>query len=244
MKGAILGVNPIVRIVDLTHEIPPQNIHSAGFTLFAAHQTFPPETIHLAVVDPGVGSARRAVIASTENHVFVAPDNGILSLVYEHAKLLQVFEITSGKFFRHPVSATFHGRDVFAPVAGALSLGVLPSEFGAEVFDFVRFNLRRPQPIDKNTIVAEILHIDHFGNCVTNITRRDLPQKFLKKGFRVQINKHEITKQFDFYSQADEKEIFTIFGSADFLEIVAFKASAADLLQVDIGHPLELKITA
>jgi S-adenosylmethionine hydrolase len=242
MKGAILSVNADAQIVDLTHECPPQNVRTAGFTLFAAHPTYPQQTIHLAIVDPGVGSTRRAIVAVTENSVFVAPDNGILSFIYWQAKTFKVFQITNDKYFRKPISATFHGRDIFAPIAGVLSLGIKPEEIGLEISDFVRFEIARPQQSDENTIAAEILHIDHFGNCITNIIREDLPKKFLEKGFSLVVNQREVTKHLDFYAQATEKEIFTIWGSANFLEIVAFKASAANLLQIGHNQSIELKI--
>src|ERR1700749_837742 len=128
MKGALLSANPEARIVDITHEIPPHDIEAAAFTLLAAFETFPEGTVHVAVVDPGVGSARRAIVVEGAGQFFVGPDNGVFGHVYERLKRFRVFHVVEEKFFRESVSATFHGRDVFAPVAGALSRGTRPSE--------------------------------------------------------------------------------------------------------------------
>lgn len=240
MKGAILSVNPEARIFDITHEAPPHNIRSAAFTLLAAHSTYPKGSIHVAIVDPGVGSARRPILAVGENYFFIAPDNGILSWIYENESEISVFHITNNRFFRQPVSNTFHGRDVFAPVAGALSRGVLPAELGEEITDFVRFETSKPLKIDENTIRAEIIHIDHFGNCVTNLTQNDLLPNF--REFSIEINEREISRLQNFYAEATQKgEIFTIFGSAGFLEIVAFQDSAARLLKAGIAQTLTVK---
>lgn len=240
MKGAILSVNPAAQIVDITHDSPAHDIRAASFTLFAAHLAFPKNTIHLCVVDPGVGSERRAIVAVTESYLFVAPDNGVLSLIYLQEPDAQVFHITNERFFRQPVSATFHGRDVFAPIAGALSRGVLPTELGVQINDFVRFKTSFPNQINEYTIQAEILHIDHFGNCLTNITRNDLQLDF--QHFALEINNQKISKRQNFFAEARrDGEIFMIFGSAGFLEIVAFKDSAARLLNAEVGIEVWLK---
>lgn len=126
VKGAILSVNPAAVIADITHEIPPQDIDAGAFTLLSAYQTFPAGTIHVAVVDPGVGSARRAIIVKAEKHFFVGPDNGLFTYIYDRAPSHRTHHVTAEKYFRHPVSSTFHGRDIFAPVAAALSAGVKP----------------------------------------------------------------------------------------------------------------------
>jgi S-adenosyl-L-methionine hydrolase (adenosine-forming) len=242
MKGALLSVNADAKIVDITHEIEPQNIRSAAFNIFAAYRAFPEGAIHAIVVDPGVGSARRALVVVGERHLFVAPDNGVLSLVYENEPEAAVFEITNDRFFRQPVSRTFHGRDVFAPVAGALSLGVLPSELGEQIYDFVRFETARPRYDDAQTIVGEIIHIDRFGNCITNIKRDDFPIDLNANNLRLTINGREISKLHFFYAEAESNEIFMIAGSADFLEISKFQKSAAAELNVNVGQKLEFKI--
>ncbi len=242
MKGAILFVNPEAKIIDLTHDSPPHDIRAAAFTLLAAHSTFPKGAIHVCVVDPGVGSERRAILAITENYFFVAPDNGVLSLIYEQEPDARVFRITNDRFFRHPTSTTFHGRDIFAPVAGALSRGVLPIELGEEITDFVKFEAAKPHQLDEQTIQARIIHIDHFGNCITNLRREDLPQNFHAGSLTAEINHQKIFRMQTFFAQAvRDGELFMIFGSAGFLEVVAFQKSAADILQAKVADTVLLK---
>ena len=242
MKGALLTVNEAAKIVDITHEIQAHDVRAGAFALFAAHDTFPLGTIHVAVVDPGVGSARRAIVATADDHIFVAPDNGLLTLIYKNAAQLNVYELTNDRFFRHPVSRTFHGRDIFAPVAGALSRGVLPIELGEEITDFVEFEFNQPQRIREDVIETEILQIDRFGNCLVNLRRADVPPEFWQTGFRLEINGREIARLQNFYAEtAVVGSVFMIFGSADFLELVAFRQSAAELLDARVGQPLLVK---
>jgi len=170
MKGALLSVNPRAQVVDITHEIPPQDIEAGAFTLLAAFEAFPAGTVHVAVVDPGVGSMRRAVVVEGGGHIFVGPDNGVFGHVYERVAPFRVFHVTNEKYFRPRVSETFHGRDVFAPVAGALAGGVRAEELGPSVEDFVRLPFARPSRDAEGALVASIIHVDRFGNCVTNIT--------------------------------------------------------------------------
>src|SRR5215208_1866290 len=144
LKGAVLASNPEALVVDITHEVPPYDVEAGAFTLRAAFETFPEGTVHVAVVDPGVGSERRAVVVAGRGHTFVGPDNGLFGHVYERVRPFRVFHVTNESHFRREVSATFHGRDVFAPVAGALSRGVRPEEFGPEVEDFVRLSTSSP----------------------------------------------------------------------------------------------------
>lgn len=242
MKGAILSINPEAIPVDITHEIKTFDVKAAALTLFAAHQTFPSGTIHVCVVDPGVGSARRPILAISKNHLFVAPDNGVLGFIYENEPSVRVFHITNDRFFRHPVSTTFHGRDIFAPVAGAVSRGVLPGELGEEITDFVRLELPKISQSDEETIIAEVFHIDHFGNCLLNLKSDDLPEKFHTSRFRVETANQTISKFQSFYSaSAHQGDIFLIYGSADFLEIVAYKDSAARLLNLSVGQQVKVR---
>jgi S-adenosylmethionine hydrolase len=233
MKGAILSVNEIAKIVDITHEIPPQDILSASFTLRACYKNFPKKTIFVAVVDPGVGSNRRAILVETNDYYFVAPDNGLLSFVFDAEKDFRVFELTNEKFFAENVSRTFHGRDVFAPVAAHLSKGAKPSEFGAEVKDFIHFESANPRKISASKIEAEIIHIDRFGNLITNLEEKDLPASF-----SLEISGKIIYKMQDFFAEAETGEVFMILGSASFLEIVAFRDSAANLLNAKVGQKI------
>jgi S-adenosylmethionine hydrolase len=235
MKGAILSINSDAQIVDITHEIAPQNIRSAAFTLSACYEDFPAGTIFVCVVDPGVGSNRKAILVETEKYFFIAPDNGLLSFIFESQMDFRVFEITNEKFFRQSVSRTFHGRDVFAPAAAHLSNKIAPKEFGSEIDNFVSFETAKPRRISGETIEAEIVHTDNFGNLITNLRREDLPEKF-----SVEINGKVIEKLVSFYAEAEVGELFVIFGSAGFLEITARENSASKLLNAANGE----KITA
>lgn len=228
MKGVILSINHSAKIVDVTHEVPPQNIRAASFTLRACYRNFPENTIFTAIVDPGVGSERRAILVKTEKYFFIAPDNGILSFVFEETGDFRVFNLTNDKYFAENVSTTFHGRDVFAPVAAHLSLGLPPNVFGAEIDDFTRFNETSRQ--------FEIIHIDRFGNLITNLKREDLPEKFV-----LEIKGNRIENLRKFYAEAEKSEIFMIIGSLGFLEIVAFQDSAKNILRAEIGQKVQLK---
>ena len=193
MKGVILSINPHARIVDITHEIPPQNIPAGAFMLSAACQAFPSETIHVAVVDPGVGSTRRPLVVSGCNQYFVGPDNGLFSFIFERDREARVFHLTNEDYFRRPVSQTFHGRDVFAPVAAALSKGVRPEQLGVEIKDYQLLAQLKPRRRDARTIEATIIHIDRFGNCITNLTAEDVTGEMVERGLCMSVNGREIT---------------------------------------------------
>ena len=241
VKGVILATNPRARIVDITHDIPPHDIEAAAFTLLAACSSFPAGTIHVAVVDPGVGSSRRPILIQTRDQFFVGPDNGIFSYVCEDGanagSTPEIFHLTNTKYFRHPVSSTFNGRDIFAPVAAALSKGVKPSELGATITDFVGLPPLKPEASREGKIKARIIHIDHFGNCVTNITRDELTAKMIAAGAKLRL-KGKLVKSFRKYfaeETGSRDKLFGIWGSAGFLEIAATNDSAAKLLQAKRG---------
>jgi S-adenosylmethionine hydrolase len=243
MKGAILCVNREARIFDITHEIPPHDIRAAAFTLNSLYRTFPPLTIHVAVVDPGVGSSRRPLLVRAGGQYFVGPDNGLFSYIFhDYDADVDVFELSNEKYFRPSVSTTFHGRDIFAPVAGALSNGVAPEELGTEALDdYIRLDFDfSPLMNSDNRLEASIVHIDHFGNCVTNLTQRDFAEAMNERWSKIVINGHEITSFRRFYAQdeTDSAGLFAIWGSAGFLEIVAFKDSAARRLKAERGQKL------
>ena len=221
VKGAILSVNPSAVIVDITHEIPPQDVAAGAFTLLAAYKTFPAGTIHVAVVDPGVGSTRRPIIVSANGQFFVGPDNGLFTYIYDREPSHRIIHVTADRFFRPEPSTTFHGRDIFAPVAAALSNGVAIEEFGAEINDEIRLpSLETP---------LRIIHIDRFGNCVTNITRDRLDSESLI------INGRTIREFRQFYGEGDNESLFAIWGSAGFLEISVNGGSAARVLGANRG---------
>lgn len=225
VKGAILSVNPSAVVVDITHEIPPQDVAAGAFTLLAAYKTFPTKTIHVAVVDPGVGSTRRPIIVSANEQFFVGPDNGLFTYICDREPSHRIFHVTADRYFRPEPSTTFHGRDIFAPVAAALSNGVAVEEFGPEINDEVRLpSLETP---------LRIIHIDHFGNCVTNITRDQFPSKIV-------VNEKTISEFRQFYGEETGTGLFAIWGSAGFLEISVNGRSAAQVLGVKRGDPVSL----
>jgi hypothetical protein len=231
MKGVILSINPKAVIVDITHEIPPQDIAAGAFTLLAAHSNFPTGTIHVAVVDPGVGSTRRPIVVSAGDHLFVGPDNGLFTYLYmryvNHD--YKIFHLTASQYFRESVSNTFHGRDIFAPVAAALSNGVKPSSLGEQIRGGqIRLPVREE---------PTIIHIDHFGNLITDIADRAFP-----KGVSLAVNGRAITTFRRFYGEAigAADEPFVIAGSAGLLEIAVNGGSAARVLGVKRGDPVEI----
>lgn len=238
MKGVILSINNNVRIIDITHEIPPQDINSASFTLNACYNNFPEQTIFVAVVDPGVGSDRRAILVETDKYCFIAPDNGLLSFVFDTKDNFRVYELSDERFFNKPVSKTFHGRDIFSPAAAYLSNGIKPIEFGKEIKDFVYNKTDQPTKINEEMIEAEIIHIDHFGNLVTNLKREDLPKKFT-----LSLNDKKIEKFRDYFAGAEKGELFMIYGSSEFLEIVSNQDSAQNILKVEVGQKVLIKIS-
>ena len=236
MKGAILSVNKSAQIVDITHEVAPQNIRSANFTLRACYKNFPAQTIFVAVVDPGVGSERRAILVEAGEYFFVAPDNGLLSFAFNESKNFRVFQLTNRTFFARDISSSFHGRDIFAPVAAHLSNGVEPEQLGAEITDFVCFEENNPRRISESEIDAEIIAIDRFGNLITNLKKEDLPEKFT-----LEIGAAHIETVREFFAGGAGEEAFMIFGSAGFLEISVFQGSAEKLLQAGIGQQILVK---
>ena len=244
MKGALLSVNPRATIVDLTHEIPAHDVAAGALALVAAYATFPPQTVHVAVVDPGVGSARRPVAIATHDYFFVGPDNGLFSYACERERDVHAFHLTNADYFRPNVSSTFHGRDIFAPVAGALTNGVAPAQLGAEITDLARLPTLAPKRAADGSLTAAVIHIDRFGNCVTNITRAELSEaEIARGGVSLQVGAHQVRTFRRYFAEGDMgmREVFAIWGSAGFLEIAAARASAAHLLGIERGHPVKVQ---
>lgn len=243
MRGVLLSRSPHVPVVDITHDVPPQDIHAAAFTLLAAYRVFPDGVIHTVVVDPGVGSARRPIIVTAAGQMFVGPDNGVFSYIYDREPDARVFHVTNDRVFRHPVSTTFHGRDVFAPVAAALSVGVPPADLGIEIGDAVRLEPLRVERTDGGSLRGRIIHVDRFGNCVTNVTPADLPEGNLSHGFRLLAGGREIRTLRRYYADegARDGDLFAIWGSAGFLEISANRDSAARRLNLRRGDPITIE---
>jgi len=244
MKGVTLSLNPHARIVDITHEIPFQDIESGAFTLLATSGSFPAGTIHVAVVDPGVGSSRRAIMVQAARQFFVGPDNGIFSYICDLQPDHRVFHLTNEKYFRKPVSATFHGRDIFAPVAAALSLGVNPKELGTEIKNPVRLQPLAAGKFENGKLKARIIHVDRFGNCITNVTQNRLSAEMIEAGAQLVVNGTTIRSFRQFFAEetSDPDKLFAIWGSAGFLEIAATNRSAAQLLKARRGQEVTVSL--
>jgi hypothetical protein len=234
MKGVILSINPAAQIVDISHEVQPYDVLEGALILAQAYASFPSSTIHVIVVDPGVGTARRPIAVDAGRHQFVAPDNGVLSFVYEREERLSVRHITAEHYFLQPVSATFHGRDVFAPVAAYLSKGTALSSLGEAVRDFVHFDVRRPEAAGPQRLRGVVLRADHFGNLVTNIRPSDVPALFAEcpPPFVIRLGEGEIRSLRTTFGEGSPGEVFAIVGSMGFLEIVVNRGSAAATLKV------------
>jgi S-adenosyl-L-methionine hydrolase (adenosine-forming) len=240
MKGVILSANPAAQIVDLTHDIPPHDIHAGAFNLLAAYKDFPRGTVHVAVVDPGVGSNRRPILIECANQFFVGPDNGIFSWICEREGNWRAHHLTNEKFFRHPTSKTFHGRDLFAPVAAALANGTKPQEVGLVVDTIVELESLNPMTTNDGKIEGRVIHIDRFGNCITNLTANYLCAD--NRASRLRVNDAEINSFREFFSEepGTENELFMLLGSAGFIEIAARNTSAANILNAHRGQSVML----
>jgi len=240
MKGVMLRINPQLTLVDISHDIHPFSITEAAITLEAAYTYFPPGTIHLVVVDPGVGSRRRPLVVAARDYVFVAPDNGVLSLVFRREPEIRVYEIKASEYFLGTPSSTFHGRDIFAPVAARISLGVEPERLGPRLEDFVRFNLPEPE-FTTNGLQGEIIHIDKFGNLISNITLGDFQRagRPAEDGrFAVQVGDYTVRRLIDHYAQGREGEVCALFGSSGRLELTVNQQRADEVLGCGRGQKM------
>ena len=244
MKGVILGVNPEAQIADISHNITQFDILDAGFTLSKAYSYFPTGTVHMVVVDPGVGTQRRPIVVRGDNHYFLAPDNGVLSFIYPEQEMLEVREITAEHYFRSPVSNTFHGRDIFAAVAGWLSKGVEAEKFGDPIEDYVKLSVPIAQKVSEKQWKAVTMKIDRFGSVITNLGPEDCPALFADPtpGFRITINGKAVTKLCKTYSEGQKGEVFAILGSSGQLEISANRAAAAQALGAKRGTEVILDL--
>ena len=236
MKGVILSANPAAQIVDVTHNIPPRDIHAGAFNLLAVYKDFPRGTIHVAVVDPGVGSNRRPILIECGDQFFVGPDNGLFSWICEREGNWRAHYLTSEKLFRHPTSRTFHGRDVFAPVAAALSNGAKPEEVGPVIDKIVELESLTPITTNDGKIEGKIIHIDRFGNCITNLTASHVRSN--DSAPRLLVNDADINLFREFFSEnsSSDNDLFMIPGSAGFIEIAAQNSSAANILHAQRGQ--------
>lgn len=235
VKAVILGVNPNVEFMDITHQVPAQDIFAGALMLRNAYSVFPRFTLHLAVVDPGVGSSRRPIIVMTDNFNFIGPDNGIFSYIYQMEQINRVVHVNTPHYYREPVSPTFHARDIFAPVAGWMTKGVDPLRIGVEIDDYVKFNIPQPKQISPAVLKGHIIHVDRFGNCLTNISPNELTEDHMDMNKVLVVGNHQISRFCNYYAECPEGEACALFGSADLLEIAVPKGSAAHKLGINRG---------
>ncbi len=246
MKGVILSINPEAKLVDICHTIKPQNVLQGAFIFSTACHFFPKKTVHVVVVDPGVGTERRAIILRTPVADFVGPDNGVLSYVIEQygvkAKASQVrlrqeaeaVALTNSRFWHLPVSSTFHGRDIFAPVAAWLSLGIPLAEFGEKITSVTMLPLPRSYPDKDGSLVGQILHIDSFGNLITNIRNEEVNPKIT-----VEVRKHVIKGLSRTYAEGEG--LLAIVGSSGYLEIALKEGNAGAFLGARVGDKIRVR---
>ena len=230
MKGVILGINPVCTLVDISHEVRPHDIREGALILANVYPYFPRGTIHLAVVDPGVGSSRKPILFITKDYFFLGPDNGLLSVAAEKDWVKKVIILSNRSFFRPSISSTFHGRDIFASVAGYLSTGIEPESVGRVVSSWVKFDFGKPW-IVKGDLVGQISHIDSFGNIVTNISQQDLNRFAKKRAIVISIGKREIQGLRKGYWEPKKGELLGLIGSGDFLEISVREGDARKVLK-------------
>jgi S-adenosyl-L-methionine hydrolase (adenosine-forming) len=239
MKGVLLGICPDAALVDLTHDIPPHDVLTGAIELAAAWRFFPPGTIFLVVVDPGVGSGRRGLAAEAGDHRFVAPDNGVLTCVLNDIKPKRVVELTERRYARPTVSRTFEGRDRFAPAAGWLAKGVDLAALGRPLASLVRLDVPVPQ-VAGNCLAGEVLRVDRFGNLVTNIDRRGFDHFRGGSALRIEAGGNPVERLVSTYADAPAGAVCALFGSTDHLEIACNGESAQKRLGLGRGAPVRV----
>lgn len=242
IKGSILKINPLLNIVDLTHAIRPQDIKEAALTISMNYKFFPKDTIHIVVVDPGVGSSRRPLIVMTDNHYFVGPDNGVFSGIYDSGnEILQVVHVSAEHYFLKKDSLTFQARDIFAPVGAYLSKGVNISNFGETIRDYVKIPLPVSQA-KEGSLLGEVIFLDGFGNAITNINSEEinrLKNSKTSEDLRVLLKGHEIMAK-NYYSQATDKEIYYLINSSGLLEFFVYLGNASSEYGISIEDTVEV----
>jgi len=240
MKAVILGINPKATIVDISHQIEKFNIRMGAYVLAAAAQYFPKGTIHVAVIDPGVGTERRPIIIETNNGCFVGPDNGVLVLAAEKQGIRHVYEITNEKLMRSKISCTFHGRDIFAPAAAHLADGKLPKEFGPEIYNMLTTEFAKIIK-KRDKLIGEVIHIDDFGNIITNFGEKELKLMKVRDIVNVELKNLKMKlKVCKTYAEVAPQKPLAIIGSHDFLEISVNQGNAADTFKIKTGDKITL----
>jgi S-adenosylmethionine hydrolase len=237
MKGVILGIDPTATIVDISHDIAPQDVREAAYVIYTAYPYFPPDTVHVVVVDPGVGSRRRALALRAAQACFVAPDNGVLSYVLAREGMREAVSLTSSRYHRRTVSHTFHGRDIFAPVAAHLARGVPLTEVGEPLTEIVTFSLPQPQVLPDGDVVGHVLHIDRFGNLILDVREGDF---IVGGGIILEVAGRRIQGLGRTFTDVSAGELVAYIGSSGHLEIASREGNAAQSLGVKRGDKILL----
>ena len=241
MKGVILNIHPPVRLVDISHEVEPQNILEAAFLLKSSYRYFPKGTIHVVVVDPGVGSHRRMLVAESKDFTYVAPDNGVLSWVYEDNAPLEVTEITETRYNLKQKGRTFEGRDRFAPIAAWIAKGVDPKDLGKKVSDYLRVSIPKPLFEGDQKVLGQVLYVDRFGNLMTNIGESHLQPLAAKNGeFEIIVKDYHIQGLSQYYAEGKLDKPHGLINSDGYLELFSYRGNAAQLLGAKAGTPVEV----
>ena len=241
MKGVIASIAPNAAAVDISHQLTKFDINEAAFFVGEVWRAWPLKTIHVVVVDPGVGSSRRPILIEADGQYFVGPDNGVFSFVMKQAKKWSARELTNVKYFRQDVSRTFHGRDIFAPVAAHLASGVRPAQLGKKVADPLQLALPVPERTSRRGFTGTILKVDHFGNLITNFLSSDFPA-IQTSPFEAVVGLETVRRLALHYSECDPGEYCMIEGSSGYLEISLSQDSAAKRLGCSSGAPVELTL--
>ena len=240
MKGVILSICPQAQIVDVSHDVKPFEIGEGAYAIAQAYRYFPRKTVHVVVVDPGVGASRRPILMEAAGQYFVAPDNGVLAMIYGR-ETHKIRLISNEKYFRQPVSRTFHGRDIFAPAAAHLAAGEPPSRMGKIVRDYLRPVFEKPQRTGKRTWIGRILRIDRFGNVVTNFHMSEFPD-LEQRNFTLTLGPRAVGVMARSYAECGPGELFAIAGSSGYVEVSVGQASAAKQIGCESGAAVELTV--
>lgn len=239
LKGVILNINPEAVLVDLMHAIPPQDIRHAAFLLSTAIDYFPTGAVHLVVVDPGVGSERRPIAVKSARAYYVAPDNGVLSMALARQSVETIIHLTNSDYWLPEPSATFHGRDIFAPVAAHLAQGIPIDELGTSIQEIVHLPASHPIHRPDGSFLGQVQHIDRFGNCITNIPATMLS---LDTPLTVKIAGQSVQGVSSSYSTVEPGQVVSLIGSSGFLEIAVRNGNAAEQLNISVGDTVSIEL--
>lgn len=245
LHGVISGIAPQAKVVDVTHELPPFRLSQAGLTIYRVFRYFPKKSIFVVVVDPEVGSPRKPILVVTQEYFFVGPDNGVLDPALSEQKIQKIYQLKNEDYFLTPVSHTFHGRDVFAPVAAHLHNGVAPKKFGPSLKGHTRLSLWETR-IHHHHLEGRIISVDRFGNLITNLRRSLIKKHFPKLNFSVEAGTRKLTTLLrdlhSHYAEGKPQEAILLFGSSDLLEISVNQGSAAKKLRLKVGDLVKIPL--